>query len=55
MEESLALGDTFSWFIQERCYPQATLYRISIIEEAERATFQDDKAEDLEGIYAPLG
>lgn len=45
MEESFALGDAFSWFIQERCYPQATLYQISIIKEAEGATFQGDKVE----------
>lgn len=55
MEESFALGDAFSWFIQERCYPQATLYQISIIEEVEGATFQGDKVEDLEGIYPPVG
>lgn len=55
MEDSFALGGAFSWFIQERSYPQPNLYQTSMIEEAEAATFQGDKAKDPEGIYPPLG
>lgn len=51
MEETFALGDAFSWFIQERRYPQAALYQTSMDEGAELVTFQGDP----EWFYPPLG